>query len=232
MLKDTLPGSSLRACAGLYGVSLKTSWFTRMRPCEVMARACQFFRRGEAVSWRADGTYLSESFKGNRSRSARPMPRGARREGRLRGRRLVGHGQRAAPEAQAVPRLLRWRVRQAPVLLPGLVRAGEALGLAACEVDVGPRRRGVLREPAGHPRGSASALLGVLSRPLCQRWVNREFIKARPPGKKLRGGRANSVDQSACLKSCAPRCCRNVRRTGCSTGRSSRPPRGPRRRRP
>lgn len=40
MLKDTPPGLSLRAYARLYGVSLKTSWFMRMRPCEVMARAC------------------------------------------------------------------------------------------------------------------------------------------------------------------------------------------------
>ena len=92
MLKDTLPGSSLRACARLYGVSLKTSWFMRMRPREVMARACQFFRRGEAASWQADGAYLLESLKGNRSCSTRPTPRGARHEGRLRGRRPLNKG--------------------------------------------------------------------------------------------------------------------------------------------
>lgn len=86
------PGLSLRACAGLYGVSLKTSWFMRMRPREVMARACQLFRRGEAVSWQADGTYLSESFKGNRSCSARPMPCGARCGDRLRDRRPLNRG--------------------------------------------------------------------------------------------------------------------------------------------
>ena len=74
-----LSGAFLRACAELCGVSLKTSWFMRMRPCEVMARATQPFRTGGAVSWQADGTYLSESLKGNRSRSALGMPRGAHR---------------------------------------------------------------------------------------------------------------------------------------------------------
>ena len=38
-VSDMLSGTSLRACAELCGVSLKTSWFMRMRPCEVMARA-------------------------------------------------------------------------------------------------------------------------------------------------------------------------------------------------
>ena len=72
-----LSGSSLRACAELCGVSLKTSWFMRMRLCGAMARAAQPFRTGEAVSWQAGGAYLSESLKGNRSRSAPKVPRGA-----------------------------------------------------------------------------------------------------------------------------------------------------------
>lgn len=38
-VSDMLSGASLRACAELCGVSLKTSWFMRMRLCEVMARA-------------------------------------------------------------------------------------------------------------------------------------------------------------------------------------------------
>ena len=76
-----LSGSSLRACAELCGVSLKTSWFMRMRLCEVMERAAQPFRTGEAVSWQVDGTYLGESLKGNRSRSVAGMPRGAHRHG-------------------------------------------------------------------------------------------------------------------------------------------------------
>lgn len=80
-VSDMLSGASLRACAELCGVSLKTSWFMRMRLCEVMGRATQPFRTGDAVSWQVDGTYLSESLKGNRSRSALGMPRGAHRHG-------------------------------------------------------------------------------------------------------------------------------------------------------
>lgn len=80
-VSDMLSGASLRGCAELCGVSLKTSWFMRMRLCEVMARATQPFRTGDAVSWQVDGTYLSESLKGNRSRSALGMPRGAHRHG-------------------------------------------------------------------------------------------------------------------------------------------------------
>ena len=80
-VSDMLSGASLRACAELCGVSLKTSWFMRMRLCEVMARATQPFRTGESVSWQVDGTYLSESLKGNRSRSAAGMPREAHRHG-------------------------------------------------------------------------------------------------------------------------------------------------------
>ena len=80
-VSDMLSGASLRACAELCGVSLKTSWFMRMRLCEVMARATQPFRTGDAVSWQVDGTYLSESLKGNRSRSALKMPRKAHGHG-------------------------------------------------------------------------------------------------------------------------------------------------------
>lgn len=80
-VSDMLSCASLRACASLRGVSLKTSWFMRMRLCEVMARATQPFRTGESVSWQVDGAYLSESLKGNRSRSAPGMPRGAHRHG-------------------------------------------------------------------------------------------------------------------------------------------------------
>ena len=80
-VSDMLSGASLRGCAELCGVSLKTSWFMRMRLCEVMARATQPFRTGESVSWQVDGTYLSESLKGNRSRSAAGMPRKAHRHG-------------------------------------------------------------------------------------------------------------------------------------------------------
>ena len=80
-VSDMLSGTSLRGCAELCGVSLKTSWFMRMRLCEVMARAAQPSRTGESVSWQVDGTYLDESLTGNRSRSALKMPREAHRHG-------------------------------------------------------------------------------------------------------------------------------------------------------
>ena len=80
-VSDMLSGTSLRGCAELCGVSIKTSWFMRMRLCEVMARASQPFRTGESVSWQVDGTYLDESLTGNRSRSALKMPREAHRHG-------------------------------------------------------------------------------------------------------------------------------------------------------
>ena len=80
-VSDMLSGASLRACAELCGVSLKTSWFMRTRLCEVMARAAQPFGTGESVSWQVDGTYLSESLSGNRSRSSTKMPRKSHRHG-------------------------------------------------------------------------------------------------------------------------------------------------------
>lgn len=78
---DMLSGASLRACAEGCGVCLKTSWFMRMRLCEVMARAVQPFRTGESVSWQVDGTYLAESLKGNRSLASVKMPREPHRRG-------------------------------------------------------------------------------------------------------------------------------------------------------
>ena len=80
-VSDMLSGTSLRGCAELCGASPKTSWFMRVRLREVMARALQPFHTGESVSWQVDGTYPSESLKGNRSRSATGMPRKARRHG-------------------------------------------------------------------------------------------------------------------------------------------------------
>ena len=72
-VSDMLSGASLRGRAELCGVPIKTSWFMRMRLCEVMARAAQPFRTGEGVSWQVDGTYLDESLTGNRSRSVKEM---------------------------------------------------------------------------------------------------------------------------------------------------------------
>lgn len=69
-------GASLRACAAACGVCLRTSWYMRVRLCEVMRRALQPFRTGPTVSWQVDGTYYDESLKGMRG-----MPREARRRG-------------------------------------------------------------------------------------------------------------------------------------------------------
>ena len=68
-------GGTLRECARACGVCLSTSWFMRMRLCEVMGRALAPFRSGPTVSCQVDGTYLDESLTGNRSRSAAGMPR-------------------------------------------------------------------------------------------------------------------------------------------------------------
>ena len=80
-VSDMLSGTSPRGCAELCGASPKTSWFMRVRLCEVMVRALQPFHTGESVSWLVDDTYLSESLKGNRSRSAAGMFRMAHRHG-------------------------------------------------------------------------------------------------------------------------------------------------------
>lgn len=72
---------TLRRCAKACSVGLKTSWFMRMRVCEVMGRALQPFRVGESVSWQVDGTYLDESLSGNRSRGEARMPRKPHRHG-------------------------------------------------------------------------------------------------------------------------------------------------------
>lgn len=55
----------------------------RIRACEVMSRRLEKFRTA-GTGVQVDGTFLNESLKGNRSRSnATPMPRRARRNGKL-----------------------------------------------------------------------------------------------------------------------------------------------------
>jgi transposase-like protein len=76
-----LSGCSLRRDAEMCHVCLKTAWFMRIRLCEAMERCLPEFRHGESVSVEADGTYLSESLKGNRSRSRTKMPREAHSSG-------------------------------------------------------------------------------------------------------------------------------------------------------
>lgn len=77
---------SLRECAADCGVCLRTAWYMRVRACEVMSRRLEKFRvAGTGVQ--ADGTFLNESLKGNRTKpGATPMPRRARRNGKVRKR--------------------------------------------------------------------------------------------------------------------------------------------------
>lgn len=70
---------TLRESAARCGVSLYTSWFMRMRVCEVMKARLAAPREG---SFHVDGTYLVKSLKGNHGKSAWwRMPRKAHRNG-------------------------------------------------------------------------------------------------------------------------------------------------------
>jgi transposase-like protein len=80
-VEGAVAGRSLRELAAACGVCLSTSWFMRMRLCEVMALALPAFRSGPAVSCQVDGTYLDESLSGNRARARVAMPRPAHRRG-------------------------------------------------------------------------------------------------------------------------------------------------------
>ncbi len=73
----------LRECAEDCGVCLRTAWYMRVRACEVMSHALEKFRC-EGTGVQADGTFLNESLKGNRTRpNAVPMPREPRRNGKV-----------------------------------------------------------------------------------------------------------------------------------------------------
>ena len=79
---------SLRETARRCGVSLCTSWFMRMRVCEVMSRLLLPARRG---TFHLDGTLVADSLSGNHRRSpALGMPRRPYRNGRDRRRRARG----------------------------------------------------------------------------------------------------------------------------------------------
>lgn len=81
----TLEGCSLRACAARCSVSLPTSWYMRMRLCDVMSSQLGAFRGGEGASVQVDETYLDESLKGHHPDGV--MPREPRRHGGECGRR-------------------------------------------------------------------------------------------------------------------------------------------------
>ena len=80
-VEHMVAGESLQRCADLCGVCLKTSWFMRMRVCEVMRNVLAPFRGGEGLSVQIDEKYLSESLAGNRDRARVKMPREAHANG-------------------------------------------------------------------------------------------------------------------------------------------------------
>lgn len=80
-VEHMVEGESLQRCADLCGVCLKTSWFMRMRVCEVMRNVLAPFRGGAGLSVQIDEKYLSESFCGNRDRARVKMPRQAHANG-------------------------------------------------------------------------------------------------------------------------------------------------------
>lgn len=89
---------SLRESARRCGVRLRTSWFMRMRVCEVMRSRPAPFRAGSRCQ--VDGTYLDESLAGDHRRSGFEMPREPHKNGR--GVRLPGiSGEKACVVAGA-----------------------------------------------------------------------------------------------------------------------------------
>jgi transposase-like protein len=75
-MADRLP---LRETARRCGVSLYTSWFMRMRVCEVMASRTPEPRLG---TFHVDAMLVRENLSGNLGRSRRGLPRGRHRNGR------------------------------------------------------------------------------------------------------------------------------------------------------
>ena len=70
MLGLLLAGATLRDAAAACGVSLKTSFSMRHRPCEVMASMPPAFEAGPGCPVEADETLVPDSLSGNHSRSA------------------------------------------------------------------------------------------------------------------------------------------------------------------
>ena len=80
-VEHMVAGEPLQRCADLCGVCLKTSWFMRMRVCEVMRNVLAPFRGGDGLSVQIDEKYLDESLCGNRARARVGMPREAHASG-------------------------------------------------------------------------------------------------------------------------------------------------------
>lgn len=73
---------SLRDLAERCDVSLKTSWFMRMRLCEAMASGLDPFVSGPGVEVEVDGTLLHESLSGNNGKGSFAMPRKPHKSGK------------------------------------------------------------------------------------------------------------------------------------------------------
>lgn len=82
-------GRTLRELQERCGVTLKTSWFMRMRVLEAMGRHLDQFRSGPGVAVEADGKMVHESFKGNNRRGTFEMPRRRHKSGEVPAREVV-----------------------------------------------------------------------------------------------------------------------------------------------
>ena len=80
-VRGTIEGESLRALADRCGVCLKTSWYMRMRVCDVMRSRTAPFRCDEGTGVQIDEKRLNESLSGNRALARVGMPRPPRRDG-------------------------------------------------------------------------------------------------------------------------------------------------------
>ena len=75
-------GRTLRELQERCGITLKTSWFCRMRVLEAMGKHLDAFRSGPGVAVEADGKMVHESFKGNNGRGGFEMPRRRHKSGK------------------------------------------------------------------------------------------------------------------------------------------------------
>lgn len=75
-------GLSLRRCADICDVCLKTAWFMRFRVMELIHRNLPSFEIKRDIRTQIDEFYIPESFKGNMSKAGFVMPRKPYRHGR------------------------------------------------------------------------------------------------------------------------------------------------------
>jgi transposase-like protein len=91
-VEHMVEGESLQRCADLCGVCLRTSWFMRMRVCEVMRSRLLPARAG---TFHVDELLVTENISGKHpSEGPRSMPRKAHRNGRDGRRKECGRMQK------------------------------------------------------------------------------------------------------------------------------------------